>query len=54
MNCILGEWLRGPPPTPLCGLLLSLLLGRGPSREDLGWGEGMEAASAAATQAPVV
>lgn len=36
MNCILGDWLKGPPPTSLRGLLLSLLLGRGLSRKDLG------------------
>lgn len=31
MNFILGDWIRGPLPTPLCGLLLlSLLLGGGP------------------------
>ena len=36
MNCILGDRLKGPPPSSLCGLLLSLLLGRGPSRKDLG------------------
>lgn len=39
MNCVLGDWLGVPPPTPPRGLLLlSLLLGGGPIQGDLGLG----------------
>lgn len=41
MNFNLGDRLRGPLPAPLCGLLLlSLLLGGGPSPGELGCGKG--------------
>lgn len=40
MNCVLGDWLTGPPPTPLYGLLLSLLLGRDSRGPGLGRGDG--------------
>lgn len=42
MNCILGDWWWGVSPahspTPNCGMLLFLLLGRGPLQRGLGLG----------------
>lgn len=54
MNFILGDRLGGPLPAPRGGLLLlSLLLGGGPIPRGTGLRQGMEAACAAAIEAPV-